>query len=96
MVTLGPLLLNSVGSTPLLFLNMINNGGTLENQYKAFCDVRDVAMAHYKAAILPKAADKRHIIVSIRTRILISDWIKIYNIVINLFNIFLIYLFFYK
>jgi nucleoside-diphosphate-sugar epimerase len=78
-VTMGPLLLKSVGSTPLLFLNTIKNSGILENQYKAFCDVRDVALAHYKAAILPDAVDKRHIIVSIRHRILISDWIKIFN-----------------
>ncbi len=78
-VTMGPLLVKSIGSTPSLFLNLIKNGGVLENQFKAFCDVRDVAMAHYKAAILPNAIDKRHIIVSIRNRILMSDWIRIFN-----------------
>ena len=32
--------------------------------YFGHCDVRDVALAHYRAAFLPEAAGHRHIIVS--------------------------------
>ena len=41
--------------------------GTIEklpSYYVGHCDVRDVALAHYRAAFLPEASGHRHIIVS--------------------------------
>ena len=38
---------------------------TVPSWYTAFCDVRDVSLAHYRAAFYPEAVGNRHIIASV-------------------------------
>ena len=56
---------DTLGTSELAIANLF--GGKMEKIsqfYCGHCDVRDVALAHVRAAFLPEAAGHRHIIVS--------------------------------
>lgn len=62
-LVLGPILTEAYGSSAQLFLNVFQNPNEKVTNYPVFCcDVRDVALAHVRAAFLPEAAGKRFLI----------------------------------
>jgi len=79
--TFGPLLTPSISSTPKIFLDVLKmqNGSKMSDRYYPFCDVRDVALAHYEAAFSQEVIGHRHLIVSTRHLIPISTWAKIFR-----------------
>jgi nucleoside-diphosphate-sugar epimerase len=75
---LGPILYPNIGASLSRLVNLIN--GTLKvvpNMYFPMCDVRDVALAHLKAAFSNEAIGHRHIIISSRKTIPMRKWAEI-------------------
>jgi len=66
----GPTLLDAAGVSLSMFLAIFDEKSEkLPNVNYPICDVRDVAMAHLRAAFIPGAAGRRHFIVSDRNSI---------------------------
>jgi len=73
-LVMGPLLSPVFGASGMIFLNNFTSKDPIKNDCFPCCDVRDVASAHYKAAILPEAVGHRHIVMSE------TEWIPILRI----------------
>lgn len=77
-LVMGPILTSVTGSSASRFMNVFTNKtGKIPNQHFFTCDVRDVALAHVKAAFLDEAVGHRHLIVSSRNFIPIKRWAEI-------------------
>ena len=75
---LGPTLHNTQGTSETRFLKVLNNKTEkLHNIYYSTCDVRDVAKAHVRAALLPEAVGHRHLITSSCKFIPTKRWVEI-------------------
>jgi nucleoside-diphosphate-sugar epimerase len=61
----GPLLLDTTGTSLDMFIGLFSEKlEKIKENYLPMCDVRDVALAHVRAAFMPEAAGKRFIVVS--------------------------------
>lgn len=79
-LVLGPLLHSSLGTSATRFLNIFANKlDKIPDLYYPTCDVRDVALAHVQAALLPEAINNRHLIVSSTEFIPMTQWAEILN-----------------
>lgn len=75
---LGPVLSAASGSSVTKFSRIFDpNLKKIDEMYAATCDVRDVAMAHVKAALEDKAIGHRNLITSGKHLFSISNWIDI-------------------
>ncbi|UYV69570.1 hypothetical protein LAZ67_6003996 [Cordylochernes scorpioides] len=62
---IGPLLISSFGQSVNIIKHLLDgNMAFCPRLNFAFCDVRDVAEAHFRALVLPEANGQRHIIVT--------------------------------
>lgn len=73
----GPVLNSSLGTSAKMVANVLE-GKTekVPEIYVPLCDVRDVARAHVKAAIVPEAADRRFIVATELPFVPMIEWVK--------------------
>lgn len=75
---LGPVLSAASGSSVTKFSRIFDqNMRKIDEMYAATCDVRDVALAHVKAAFEEKAIGHRNLITSGRNLFSIKNWLDI-------------------
>lgn len=74
---LGPTLHNTQGTSETRFLKIFSKDEKHTNIYYSTCDVRDVALAHVRAAFLPEAVGHRHLISSSSKYIPTKRWSEI-------------------
>lgn len=84
-LVMGPVLSKAPGTSAAIFSMAFANKSDkpISNMYMPMCDVRDVALAHIRAATLPEAVGQRHIILSQK------EWVPIvelHNILSKEFN----------
>ena len=75
---LGPLLTSVTGTSATRFLSVFRGtASVVPNLHFPTCDVRDVALAHVRAAFVPEAVGHRHVIVSSQKMIPMQRWAEI-------------------
>lgn len=75
---LGPVLSASSGSSVTKFSRVFDeNLSQVDNYYFATCDVRDVALAHVKAAFSDQAVGHRNLILSSTSLLSVKNWVEI-------------------